>query len=73
MRDFHIMDRVAFHHNGKHYEGLVTRLNKKTITVILDSGERWGVSPGNLTKLDVENPLKGLLTKEQWEEMQKKK
>lgn len=73
MRDFHIMDRVASHHNGKHYEGFVSRLNQKTVTITLDNGERWGISPGNLTKIDTDNPLKGLLTKEQWEDMQKKK
>lgn len=51
MRNFYILDRVLFTHNGKHYEGVVTRLNQKTITVTLDDGTRWGVSPGNLKKI----------------------
>lgn len=56
MRNFYVLDRVSFTHNGKHYAGVVTRLNQKTITVTLDDGTRWGVSPGNLKKIDQENP-----------------
>lgn len=62
MRNFYILDRVSFSHNGKRYEGVVTRLNQKTITVTLDDDTRWGISPGNLKKIDQENPLKELLT-----------
>jgi len=36
------------------YEGTVTRLNQKTITVTLDNGEHWNVSPDFLKKIDVE-------------------
>ena len=61
MRNFYILDRVSFTHNGKYYEGVVTRLNQKTITVILDDGNRWNISPGNLKKIDQENPLKEFL------------
>ncbi len=64
MRNFNILDRVSFTHNEKHYEGTVTRLNQKTITVILDDGNHWNVAPGVLTKLDQENPLKEILTEE---------
>lgn len=46
MRSFHVMDRVSFSHNGKYYKGTVTRLNQKTITVTVDDGSRWNVSPG---------------------------
>lgn len=64
MNKFNLMDRVAFHHNGKHYEGVVSRLNQKSITVLLDDGNRWNVSPGVLTKVEgEENPLKALLSK----------
>ncbi len=74
MRKFNIMDRVSFTHNGKRYEGFVNRLNQRSITVLLDDGNRWNVSPGALTKIETEeNPLKALLTKEQWQKMQKKK
>ena len=61
MRNFYILDRVTFTHNGKRYEGIVTRLNQKTITVTLDDGNRWGIHPGNLKKIDQENPLKRTL------------
>jgi hypothetical protein len=74
MRKFNIMDRVSFTHNGKYYEGIVNRLNQKSITVLLDDGNRWNVSPGVLTKVEgEENPLKALLTKEQWQELQRRK
>lgn len=69
MQNFNLMDRVSFTHNGKYYEGIVNRLNQKTITVILDDGTRWNVTPGSLTKLDMENPFKDMLTKEQWEKI----
>jgi len=29
MSQFHVLDRVSFVHNGKQYEGTVTRLNQK--------------------------------------------
>ena len=61
MRNFYILDRVTFTHNDKRYEGIVTRLNQKTITVTLDDGNRWGIHPGNLKKIDQENPLKRTL------------
>lgn len=58
MKNFSILDRVSFSHNGKYYEGIVSRLNQKTITVILNDGNRWNVSPGNLRKVTKDNPLK---------------
>jgi hypothetical protein len=30
MSQFHVLDRVSFVHNGKQYEGTLTRLNQKT-------------------------------------------
>jgi hypothetical protein len=33
MSQFHVLDRVSFVHNGKQYEGTVTRLNQKTISI----------------------------------------
>jgi hypothetical protein len=52
MSNYHVLDRVAFSHNGKRYEGTVTRLNQKTVTVVLDGGDRWNVAPALLTKVD---------------------
>src|SRR5919202_5620598 len=42
MSQFHVLDRVSFVHNGKPYEGTVTRLN---------DGTRWNVAPSLLTKV----------------------
>ena len=51
MSQFHVLDRVSFVHNGKQYEGTVTRLNQKTISIMLDDGTRWNVAPSLLTKV----------------------
>ena len=51
MSQFHALDRVSFAHNGKQYEGTVTRLNQKTLSIMLDDGTRWNVAPSLLTKL----------------------
>lgn len=52
MKDFNILDRVYFNHNGKRIEGIITRLNQKTITVTTAEGGGWKVSPGLLTKIE---------------------
>ena len=51
MSQFHVLDRVAFVHTGNRYEGTVTRLNQKTVSVTLDDGTRWNVAPSLLTKI----------------------
>ena len=51
MSQFHVLDRVRFVHNGKQHEGTVTRLNQKTISIMLDDGARWNVAPSLLTKI----------------------
>ncbi len=51
MSQFHVLDRVSFVHNGKQYEGTVTRLNQKTISIMVDDGTRWNVAPSLLTKV----------------------
>ncbi|MGC1375517.1 MAG: hypothetical protein WA821_04805, partial [Anaerolineales bacterium] len=46
MLEFKIGERVAFHPEGRSpVVGLITRYNKKTVTVISDDGHRWNVSP----------------------------
>lgn len=60
MRDFQVLDRVFFDYQGERKEGTVTRLNQKTITVTLDNGARWNVSPDFLKKIDKESILNGL-------------
>ena len=51
MLDFKIGDRVTFHPEGRPpVVGMLTRYNKKTVTVITDSGQHWNVAPGFLRK-----------------------
>jgi hypothetical protein len=51
MLDFKIGDRVTFHPDGRSpVVGMLTRYNKKTVTVITDSGQHWNVAPGLLRK-----------------------
>jgi len=51
MLDFRIGDRVTFHPEG-HAQlfGIVTRYNRKSVTVITNAGQRWNVAPGLLRK-----------------------
>ncbi len=49
MLEFSIGDRVAFQPEGcPVLKRLVTRYNKKKVTVITESGERWNVAPSLL-------------------------
>jgi ribosomal protein L21E len=49
MLEFKIGDRVAFQVDPFHtMEGMLTRYNRKTVTVISDDGRRWTVSPSLL-------------------------
>jgi hypothetical protein len=53
MLDFRIGDRVAFQPPGRHpLEGVLTRYNRKTVTVITDDGAQWNVSPVYLRKVE---------------------
>ena len=46
MTRFNIGERVAFvDNNGKEQKGIILKLNKKTVTLKTDSGERWNVAP----------------------------
>jgi hypothetical protein len=58
MLEFRIGDRVVFRPQG-HSEltGMLTRYNKKTVTVITDSGQHWNVSPSLLRKADASNAV----------------
>jgi hypothetical protein len=54
MLDFRIGERVRFHPAGRpEVIGTLTRYNKKTVTVITDSGQHWNVAPGLLYKVNV--------------------
>ena len=51
MLDFRIGDRITFQPEGRPpLIGIITRYNKKTVTVITDSGQHWNVAPGLLRK-----------------------
>jgi hypothetical protein len=53
MLDFRIGERVRFHPPGRgELTGVLTRYNKKTVTVITEDGQHWNVAPGLLSKLD---------------------
>jgi hypothetical protein len=52
MLEFRIGDRVSFQPEGRPLQvGMLTRYNKKTVTVITESGEHWNVAPGLLRRV----------------------
>ena len=56
MLDFRIGDRVTFQPDGRPpLVGIITRYNKKTVTVITDGGQHWNVAPGLLHRAGPEN------------------
>jgi hypothetical protein len=53
MLDFRIGEKVKFRPTGRpELIGTLTRYNKKTVTVITESGEHWNVAPGLLSRLE---------------------
>jgi hypothetical protein len=56
MLDYRIGDRVTFQPDGRPpLFGIITRYNKKTVTVITDGGQHWNVAPGLLRKAEPDN------------------
>ena len=54
MLEFRIGDRVEFQPEGHPLVvGMLTRYNKKTVTVITDAGQRWNVAPHFLRRASV--------------------
>jgi hypothetical protein len=52
MANFTVGDRVGFQApDGRRLEGIVLRLNKKTVSVATDDGHQWNVAPGLLRLL----------------------
>ncbi len=52
MLDFRLGERVSFQPEGRPMlVGVLTRYNKKTVTVITEGGERWTVAPGLLHRV----------------------
>jgi hypothetical protein len=53
MLEFKIGDRVTFQAEGRPpVVGMLTRYNRKTVTVITDDGQHWNVSPSLLQKAE---------------------
>lgn len=53
MLEFRIGDRVSFQPQGRApVVGMLTRYNRKTVTVITDDGQHWNVSPQFLRKAE---------------------
>ena len=52
MLEFKIGDRVTFRaESGGVIEGMLTRYNRKTVTVITDDGRQWNVPPAFLSRV----------------------
>ena len=52
MLEFRIGDRVSFEPEGRPVVfGMLTRYNRKTVTVITDGGQRWNVAPALLRRV----------------------
>jgi hypothetical protein len=52
MLQFKIGDRVSFQPEGRPVVvGMLTRYNRRTVTVITDSGQRWNVAPTLLRRM----------------------
>lgn len=58
MARFSVGQRVSFpDHDGQTLEGAILRLNKKTVSIVTDGGQRWNVSPALVRHLP--NPNNG--------------
>jgi hypothetical protein len=59
MLDYRIGERVGFRPAGQpEVVGTLTRYNKKSVTIITDSGQHWNVHPGLLHKIQAEKAEK---------------
>jgi hypothetical protein len=55
MLDFRIGERLKFRPDRRpEITGILTQYNKKTVTVITDSGEHWRVAPGLLSRVQTD-------------------
>jgi hypothetical protein len=59
MLEFKIGERVWFRTDLREVEGVLVRYNRKSVTVVSDSGERWTVSPGFLQRSASSNSADG--------------
>jgi hypothetical protein len=50
MLEFRLGDRVTFQPDGRSpVTGIITKYNRKTVTILSDEGVQWNVSPGFLS------------------------
>ena len=57
MLEFRIGERVRFHPEGRPaVTGMVTRYNRKTVSIVTDDGQRWNVVPQLLERAGSETP-----------------
>jgi hypothetical protein len=57
MLEFRVGDRVTFRPEGRPaVVGMLTKYNKKTVTVITDDGQHWNVSPRFLDRVESPRP-----------------
>ena len=64
MMEFKIGDRVSFQPAGRPpVVGMLTRYNKKTVTVITEQGEHWNVAPVLLKRVENANGTDIAVTK----------
>ncbi len=53
MLDFKIGERVTFHPDGyPPLFGIVARYNRKSVSVVTDTGQRWNVAPSLLRRAE---------------------
>jgi len=60
--EFRIGERVTFHPDGRPpVTGMITRYNKKTVSIVTDDGQRWDVAPQLLNRAypEVDDSLNG--------------
>ncbi|MFC7739303.1 hypothetical protein ACFQX4_26880 [Roseomonas sp. GCM10028921] len=52
MLEFKVGDRVTFPGDGRgRVEGMLTRYNRRTVTILTDDGQQWNVSPSLVSKV----------------------
>ena len=60
MLEFRIGERVRFHpEGGPPVTGMITRYNKKTVSIVTEAGQRWNVSPQLLERAASETAAAG--------------
>lgn len=59
MLEFRIGERVTFQPDGRGpVQGMLTRYNRKSVTVVTNDGHRWTVSPALLSKVAASDTVK---------------